>query len=67
MPYPIYDSNDDEGVNALKCDEVLGVGEFPLDVDLSSQELCIKDDKGEDDFGEYDCNTKKLVCRGFFL
>jgi hypothetical protein len=34
------------------------VDEFPLDVDLSSQELCIKDDKREDDFGERDCNTK---------
>jgi hypothetical protein len=58
MPYPIYDTYDDEGVIAPEHDEFLGVDEFPLDVDLSSQELCIKDDKGEDDFGERDCNTK---------
>jgi hypothetical protein len=53
-PYSTYDTYDDEGIIAPEHDEVLGVDEFPLGVDLSSQELRIKDDKRDDDLGSVD-------------
>jgi hypothetical protein len=37
----------DEGVLALKHNEDLVLDDFPLDVDLTSRELCMRDDEEE--------------------
>jgi hypothetical protein len=45
--YPRYDDYDDSGVLAPNHDKDLVLDKFPLDVDLISWELCMKDDKEE--------------------
>jgi hypothetical protein len=56
--YLSNDDYDDSGVLGPNHDKDLVLGKFPLDVDLISQELCMKDDKEEADFGKLDCEYK---------
>jgi len=45
--YLICDAYEDPGVLAPKYDEDLVLGDFPLDVDLTSRELCMREDEEE--------------------
>jgi hypothetical protein len=51
MPYPIYDTYDDACMIVPKYDEGWVFEKLPWDMDPSSQEPCMEDDKGEVDFG----------------
>jgi hypothetical protein len=51
MTYPIYDTYDDACMIVTKYDEDWVFENFPWDMDPYSQEPCVEDDKGDDDFG----------------
>jgi hypothetical protein len=52
------DEYDDSGVLAPNHDKDLLLDKFPLDADLLSHELCMKNDKEEADFGKHDDEYK---------
>jgi hypothetical protein len=50
MPYPIYDTYDNASMIVPKYDEDWVIENLSWDMDQSSQEPCMEDDKGEVDF-----------------
>ena len=52
MPYPIYDTYEDEGMIVTNYDEEWVFEKMSCDMDPSSQEPCVEDEKWEVDFGD---------------